>query len=97
MKLWRFFIVTLLLFSLAHTIRDILQILNVESLLTVDTGSDKTWCDPHCDYVTFPFEISTIAFASAALRKEKMGKFAWTAIAIFCMWISVYLWSYIKF
>lgn len=96
MKHWRFLLTMLLLYSLAHTVRDILQILKVESFITADTGSDKTWCTPYCNYVVFPFEIPVIAFAFVSLRKKKMSMLGWIAIAIFCIWTAVYFWSYFR-
>lgn len=95
-KYQKLFIYFILVFSFLHTVRDILQIINVNNTLTVDTGSDKSYCNPYCDYIVFPFEIPIIIMSLISLKGKKWDHLASLTLIIFVLWIILYLWSYFR-
>jgi hypothetical protein len=92
MKYWKLFVYFLLVFSLVHFARDLLQIFKVDTPLATILKTNHTFCRPFCDYVTLPPEIFIIITSLFALQKKRFGKLSWGATGVFVLWMGVYLW-----
>lgn len=63
----------ILLFSLYHVVRDLLQIVGVENMFTTIFHWPHTWCGWYCDWVMLPLELGAIAGATLVLRRNRVG------------------------
>ena len=77
---------SILIFSLYHLVRDILQIADMESGFTEIFHREHVWCIPYCDYVSIPLDIAGIAGPSYVLRKKKPGKTGIMVLLLFPLW-----------
>ena len=94
-KYWTFLMYCLLLFSVFHVVRDILQILHIDNIISTSLHTNRAWCNPICDYITFPPEIFIIIAAFIILRRKKFGILGIVALILFLLWAGTFLWSYI--
>ena len=66
----------LTLIAAYHTVRDILQIMEVNNLFTTILSYKHNWCaaiGPVCDYYLFPWEIFTVVGSIIVLKRNKIG------------------------
>lgn len=63
----------LFVFSVVHTIRDVMQIYGVHSILSDSFVTHDIWCSPYCDYVAFPVELLSIIVSIFVLRRNNVG------------------------
>jgi len=74
MNTWlKIIFVFVLVFSVYHLFRDILQILEVENILTNVFHWQHTWCGAYCNYVSLPPEIGAIVGSVIVLRRDRIG------------------------
>ena len=85
-KLWRLFFYALLIFSILHTVRDILQIYRIHTLISEFYVTHDIWCGTFCDYVAFPVEIFEGIASIIVLRRNKIGLLGWATIASTLFW-----------
>ncbi|QQG37795.1 MAG: hypothetical protein HYS26_04195 [Candidatus Kaiserbacteria bacterium] len=71
--LWRYAFVALLLFSIFHLGRDVLQYAGVENIFTTLLHRKLAWCDWYCDPLIIPYEIATIAGGAFVLWRDRIG------------------------
>lgn len=75
-KTARFIFIFLILFSAYHTIRDVLQIMEVRNWFTTVLNYQHNWCNtiaPVCDYYLFPWEIFVFIGSIVVLSRNKVG------------------------
>lgn len=71
----RFTFIFLILLSAYHTIRDVLQIMEVRNWFTNVLSYQHNWCDaiaPVCDYYLFPWEVFTFIGSVVVLKRNKI-------------------------
>jgi hypothetical protein len=82
----------LLVFFTYHSLRDILQILDIHTFISDLYVTHDQWCSPGCDYVTIPFELVGLVGSYFALVKKRVGIAGWIAIITLPFWpITVFL------
>lgn len=88
-KTVKFIFLSLIFFSLYHTIRDILQIIGVHNWLSDVMNYKSNWCrtiNPVCDYYLFPWEFFVFAGSIVVLIRDKvglLGKFVLYSLIVF--------------
>lgn len=76
-RYWRIIFIGIVVFSVYHTIRDILQLLDVDSILATFIERPHKWCATFCnysDYVGLIAEISAGITGIIVLKRNKVGK-----------------------
>lgn len=68
-KFLKLIFLIILILSLYHLIRDILQIFNLDSRFTNILHRPHTWCLNYCDYVTLPLDLLEIVGSFYVLKK----------------------------
>jgi|GEM_PF-3350506 len=71
----RFILVAILIFSIYHFIRDLLQTFNLDNALTDIGHRAHIWCGQYCDVVTIPFDILGIVIPAIILWRNRVGFF----------------------
>lgn len=66
-------IYVILVFSIYHLIRDILQTAGINNLFTSVFHRPHLWCRPFCNIVTFPLEIFGVIGSLIVLKKNTFG------------------------
>ena len=94
-KYWQLIVFILLLFSIFHLIRDILQILKIDNIISASLHTSRTWCNPVCDYVTIPPEAFIIMAAPIILFRKKFGILGDLILIVFFIWSCAFWYSYI--
>lgn len=84
------FIVLVFLGSIYHTVRDILQIVGVESIFTNIGHWNHNWCSAYCDYVTIPVDIFLIISSLVILKRRRFGLLG--VFILLAIGIGVILW-----
>jgi hypothetical protein len=81
------FIILIILFSY-HLMRDVLQIVGIQNILTqIDlVYRDHYWCKPYCDYVSIPPEVFGIIGSSIVLNRGKIGAIGIAVLASLVFW-----------
>lgn len=75
-KTVKFIFLSLIFFSLYHTIRDVLQIIGVHNWLADVMNYKSNWCmtiAPICDYYLFPWEFLVFVGSIIVLKRNKIG------------------------
>lgn len=62
-----------LLFSIYHLARDLLQTFNLDSAFTDIGHRSHQWCGSYCDIITLPFDIAGIAISAIVLKRNRIG------------------------
>lgn len=62
-----------LLFSVYHFARDLLQTSNLDSAFTDIGHRAHQWCGGYCDVVTIPFDIFGIVIPAIVLKRNRVG------------------------
>lgn len=92
-KYWKLFVWVLCIFSIYHTIRDILQIQHIDNIISMSFHTSRTWCNPICDYITFPPELYIIIISPILLYRKKFGKLGASMIICFSIWAIAFWYS----
>lgn len=87
----RFIFIFILISSMYHTVRDILQILKVHTIISDIASTSHRYCRPYCDYVTFPPEIFATIGSAVVRKRRRTGLLGIYVIMIFIIWLSVWL------
>lgn len=72
----RYIFISLIIFSVYHTIRDVLQIMEVHNWLTDVVNYKHNWCRaivPVCDYYLFPWQLFVFTASIIVLKRNKVG------------------------
>lgn len=93
--LWRSIFYILLTFFILHTIRDILQILNVNFFLATMIPTNHRWCRPYCDYAAFPHEIFCMIGTVIVLRRNKIGILGFLVLLSLPLWTIGFVMEYL--
>lgn len=75
-KTIRYIFISLIIFSVYHTIRDVLQIMRVHNWLADVASYKHNWCRiiaPVCDYYLFPWEFFVFTGSIIVLKRNKVG------------------------
>lgn len=72
-RILRYIFILILIVSLYHLVRDILQTLEFKNLLTTFLYRPHIWCKPYCNYVTYPLDILGIFGSFIVLKRNKLG------------------------
>lgn len=75
-KTIRFIFIFLIIISVYHTIRDILQIMEVHNWLADVANYKHNWCKaiaPVCDYYLFPWEAFVFIGSIIVIKRNKVG------------------------
>lgn len=70
-----------LLLSVYHLIRDVLQALSMDSAFTDIGHRSHQWCGAYCDEVTIPFDVLGIVVPVIVLRRGHVGRLGWLLVA----------------
>lgn len=71
-KIRKIIFLILLVYFIFHTIRDVLQILNLYGNPLADLlKTNHSWCRPYCDYVTLPPDLLGIIGSVIVLNRNK--------------------------
>lgn len=84
-KTWKTIFTVLIIVFTIHFVRDILQIFDIDNLLTTPSGPHR-WCKPYCDYVTVPPELFIIISSIIVLKRNKVGKLGFVVLASLIYW-----------
>ncbi len=84
--LWGVFI-----FFAYHLVRDVLQIMGVETWLTQVGHRPHIWCASYCKEVTLLPEILTVLVTSWLLYRKKFGPLGWVVIGSLPFWVILWL------
>lgn len=79
-------ILCILLFNVFHLIRDVAQIIGIQSLVTQFAHIPHMWCQPGCDYVTFPLILISMSMSAYVLYRNYLGKMGRIVIALQLFW-----------
>lgn len=70
----KYLFVFILLLSLYHLIRDILQTLDIHNAFTnILHRPLHLWCGAYCDYVTYPLDVIGIVGSFVVLKRNGVG------------------------
>lgn len=72
-KIWKFIFIFVLIWSIYHFLRDILQIMGIQNFFTTVWHWTHEWCRPLCDYITLPLDIFQISATMIVLRRNRIG------------------------
>ena len=72
-RLLKLVFVAILLFSLYHFLRDVLQTFDVRTPLTDIAHRPHEWCGKYCDVVTWPLDIVGMIIPVIVLTRNKLG------------------------
>lgn len=87
MKLiWRVLFWGLFGFFVLHTVRDVLQILQVHNFLADFYTTHHIWCGQYCDYVGFPPELFGLVGSAIVLRRNKVGWLGYFILISLIFW-----------
>ena len=76
LKLWHGTLVFYFLWAVYHTIRDVLQLLDVNTFIATIGHRRPNWCIPFgdsCNYITFPIEIYVLIAVPLVWNRKKIG------------------------
>lgn len=90
-KIEKYAVYLILLFSIYHFLRDILQTLNFDNSFTNIFHRDHYWCRPYCDLVTYPLDLFGIIAALIILRRNKSGVLAKILYCSLFLWLGALL------
>lgn len=83
--------ITILLFSVYHFARDILQTFGLDNIFTDILHWPHAWCGQYCDVVTWPLDIAGIGLAAIVLRQNKIGVLGILLLATLPLWL-IFTW-----
>lgn len=90
-KFARAVLITILLFSVYHLIRDALQTLGFDSAFTNILHWQHRWCASYCGIVTYPLDILGIVGSYLVLKRNRMGYLGVLTLASLPLWLLVLL------
>lgn len=90
-KYIRIIFITILVILIYHAIRDLLQIANVQNDLVNLWHRPHLWCQPYCDYITFPLELSQITGLIVILTRDRISTLGILVILSLFLWLPVAL------
>ena len=61
------------IWAIYHLVRDVLQMVKIENILTQIGSRTHLWCGTYCDYITLPFDFFIIIASGIILRRKKVG------------------------
>jgi hypothetical protein len=85
----------LIIISIIHLIRDILQIARIDTWLTTSLHTNTAYCTPFCDYITLPFEIYIIIVGWLVLRRRNLNYLELSTYIVFLIWMGLFVFSYV--
>lgn len=84
----RLLVISILIFSIYHLIRDIsTAFFNVHNVFVDFAHRDHLWCGPTCPYITLPFELYGIVVSSVVLKRNRLGLLGTSLFAMVPVWI----------
>jgi hypothetical protein len=86
-KFWKAVFIIILIASIYHFIRDLLQTLDLDSVFTDIAHRPHEWCGQYCDVVTIPFDVISIAVSAFILNRNRVGKLGIALLASLPLWI----------
>jgi hypothetical protein len=69
----RYLFVGILIFSLYHLVRDLLQTFEIHNPFTNIFHRSHEWCSPYCNFVTYPLDLLGIVGSWSVLRRNILG------------------------
>lgn len=90
-NLIRIIFISILLFSIIHLVRDVLQIVQLNSSFTNIFHRQHLWCADYCNYVTLPLEIFHIIGSLMVLKEKRVGILGISILLTLPLW-SVMQW-----
>lgn len=85
----RAFFIAVLIISVYHFIRDILQTFGLDSAFTDIAHRPHVWCAPYCDVVTLPFDIIAIIATGIILKRNKVGKLGIVLVLLLIVFVAM--------
>ena len=70
----RTLVILIFLFAVYHLIRDVLQIMGVENILTGILHWDHVWCGQYCNQITLPVEAGAMIGSAVVLKRNRLGR-----------------------
>lgn len=77
----------ILIFSLYHFVRDILQMLDLHTPFTSVLHRSHVWCQPACDYVTLPLDILGLFGPLVILIRNRVGILGILTLLTLPLWL----------
>jgi hypothetical protein len=77
----------ILILSIYHFIRDVLQTFGADNFLTNILHRPHAWCNNYCDYVTYPLDLLGIVGSSIILKRSRLGKLGTIVLISLPMWL----------
>ncbi len=79
--------VAILLFSIYHFLRDVLQTFDIHSLLTNIGHRPHEWCGQYCNVVTWPLDIAGVVISVVVLKRNKVGVLGIVLLLSLPLWV----------
>jgi len=83
----KFVFLSILIFSLYHLLRDVLQTLEIHNGFTNIFHRSHVWCRSYCNYVTFPLDLLGIIGSWIILKRNKLGTIGVIILLSFPLWL----------
>ncbi len=77
--------------SIYHLVRDLLQIGGIENFFTQVGHWNHNWCAEYCDYVTLPIDIFLIVGAIVIVRRKKIGILGLSVLVVLLLGLLMWL------
>jgi len=91
-KVLKTIFIFLFVYFIFHTIRDILQILNLYGNPISDMfRANHNWCRPICDFITLPQELIGIFLSFIVLKRNRAGMLGIIAVIAFILMLFGFL------
>lgn len=91
-KVLKTIFIFLFVYFIFHTIRDILQILNLYGNPISDMfRTNHNWCRPICDFITLPQELIGIFLSFIVLKRNRAGMLGIIAVIAFILMLFGFL------
>lgn len=79
--------VIILIASVYHFMRDLLQLFGLDSAFTDIAHRPHVWCGQYCDIVTIPFDIISIVISTIVLQRKRVGVLGIILLATLPLWL----------
>ena len=90
-KSTRYLFTLILIFSLYHFVRDVLQQFNLDNVFTDILHRPHYWCRPYCDIVTYPLDLLGILGSFYALKTNMVDFFGASVIVAMPLWFLIFI------
>lgn len=87
----RYLFIIILVASSYHLVRDILQTVGINNALINILHRPHLWCNPYCNYATYPLDILGIIGSFIVLKRNGIGFIGIIVLVSLPLWLLVAL------